>query len=295
MSRSSSPSRAASPDITRSSDRSRDALQRKRERDKRSQRNKRQREREYIASLETRIRELKAATTLVHHAHGDTIIPEEEPWLDKRERNRLSQRIVSEGLRRPSIATIAITDIPRSSLSPGTTRNLSAGLALLSPDATSSEHDAILSPAGRAPSDFGDGGKEKIVVSPSLLSNLLSTPDWLRVPLWNVEQPSEGYTFLTRGKGFPALIAELRSSPDFEEICPAVPKPIDLLFGGSLNPLANFVFAELWQMPFLTPEKYGACCLIYNLLRVSLSVVRLVGLCTSTDVYVPAVDGLANA
>jgi hypothetical protein len=53
-----------------------------------------------------------------------------------------------------------------------------------------------------------------------------------------------------------------------EELCPPVPKAMDLLFGGSLNLLANFVFSELAQMPFLTPEKFGACSLIYTLLRV---------------------------
>ena len=257
-------------------DRSRDALQRKRERDKRSQRNKRQREREYVANLEARIQELEAATTLVHHAHGELLpLNLSDSWSSERHNTTVDSHAVNSPTARPNVGTISIASILRPSQSPGVSRSLQLGRLPLSPDATSSEQDALLSPVilpFNETREIDHAPKDTIPVSPSILSELLSTPEWLRIPRWNVEQPSEGYHFLTRGKGFPNLVAELRSSSEMEEMCPPVPKVMDLLFGGSLNPLADFVFSELSQMPFLTAEKYGACILIYTLLRVRPSV-----------------------
>jgi hypothetical protein len=239
-----SPGRVAIPARRRSSH----ALQRKRERDKQSQRNKRAREREYIASLEVKIRELEAAATLVHHVHGEG-------------------QFSPPNYRHRDIELRSVNDATTSDRQQSENRiSVSVGVpAVTSPALTLPSPSTISIPESLGPVCSLEA---RISVSPDVLSTLLSTPEWHRIPQWNVARPSEGYRFLTRGQGFASLKAQLRES-DMKALCPPVPKVMDLLFGGSHNLLANFVFAELAQMPFLTPEKFGACTLIYTYLRVS--------------------------
>lgn len=107
-----------------------------------------------------------------------------------------------------------------------------------------------------------------LVVSSTLLETLLDAPVWLRLPLFSVKQQDPNY--LLNGASLAPLIAQLRATPDLAASCPELPKPIDLLFGGSSNLLANTIAAELRDMPILPPEKFATSWISYLYCRVCL-------------------------
>jgi hypothetical protein len=107
-----------------------------------------------------------------------------------------------------------------------------------------------------------------LVVSSTLLETLFDAPVWLRLPLFSVKQQDPNY--LLSGASLTPLIARLRATPDLAASCLDLPKPIDLLFGGSSNLLANTVAAELRDLPILPPEKFATSWVSYLYCRVCL-------------------------
>ncbi|KAI9373935.1 hypothetical protein BJX61DRAFT_551919 [Aspergillus egyptiacus] len=100
-----------------------------------------------------------------------------------------------------------------------------------------------------------------LVVSSALLETLLDSPVWLRLPLFSAKQQDPHY--LLSGASLTPLISQLRATPDLAASCLDLPKPIDLLFGGSSNPLANTVASELRDLPILAPEKFATSWVSY--------------------------------
>ena len=107
-----------------------------------------------------------------------------------------------------------------------------------------------------------------LVVPSTLLETLLDSPVWLRLPLFSVKLQDPNY--LVSGASLTPLIARLRATPDLATSCLDLPKPIDLLFGGSSNLLANTVAAELRDLPILPPEKFATSWVSYLYCRVCL-------------------------
>lgn len=105
------------------------------------------------------------------------------------------------------------------------------------------------------------GPSTSLVVSSALLETLLDAPAWLRVPLFSVKQQNPNY--LLNGASLAPLITRLRASSNLAVSCPELPKTIDLVFGGSSNPLANTIAAELQGLPILPPEKFATSWLSY--------------------------------
>jgi hypothetical protein len=100
-----------------------------------------------------------------------------------------------------------------------------------------------------------------LVVPSTLLETLLEAPAWLRLPLFSVKQQNPNY--LLNGASLAPLIAQLRASSDLAASCLEIPKTIDLVFGGSSNPLANTIAGELRDLPILPPEKFATSWLSY--------------------------------
>jgi hypothetical protein len=243
-------------------ERSTEALSRKRDRDRNSQRRKREREREYIRELESKVHDLEGrlaeATTrfrLSNINHVGVI-------------GNLSATDATK------ISTLSLPSVPllcASLRTPGNDHTSHIRAVTPSPEASESYNREIARPllsrvtAIEPPLNLRHGN---VTVSSTVLINLLSTPEWSRIPLWNISRPSSNYRFLERGGKFPALLSQLRSDSSMEMKCPPFPKAIDLLFGGSSNLLANFIFADLSGMPLLSPEKFASCWLIYMYFRV---------------------------
>ncbi|KAF9893309.1 hypothetical protein FE257_011739 [Aspergillus nanangensis] len=191
------------------------AATRKRERDKQSQRRKRLREREYISSLEQKIRHLENRLNPGHPP------PPPSP-------SQCQCQSPSES----------------SSISPA------------SPDIF-----GFPSPPSTEVSHSPTQPYSTFILSSTLLDGLLDRPVWLRLPLYSTSQ--KGHHYLIRGETFAPVIAQLRATRDLAVLCPDIPKPIDLLFGGSSNTLANFIVSELSDLPLLPPEKFASSWLIY--------------------------------
>jgi hypothetical protein len=117
------------------------------------------------------------------------------------------------------------------------------------------------------------GSSINLQVSSQLFTQLLGTPEWLRLPSSSLAAMDRRADMSLEGDYRRIRLAEvllqLRKTPDLQALCPAEPKPIDLLFGGSKNVLANHIFAAVAGMPVLPPEKFASSWLIYLFCRVS--------------------------
>jgi len=242
--------------------RSADALARKRERDKDNQRKKRQREREHIADLEAKVRCLERKLGEVNTLCTGYVTSSPARQID-----HTSASDASYGGRRGSDNYIATPSMTNEVIS---TASISLPGSALSPvdygSITPNTSSSLTSKSTAASSQFRTS-PDSINVSFTLLDKLIVSPDWNRPPAWSLSRPSENYRFLKRGTAFAPLLVQLRADPAVEEACPPVVRALDLLFGGSGNPLANFVHSEVVDLPFLPPEKFGAMSIIYLYLR----------------------------
>ncbi|EAT77840.1 hypothetical protein SNOG_14648 [Parastagonospora nodorum SN15] len=88
--------------------------------------------------------------------------------------------------------------------------------------------------------------------------------EWLRMPLSDMSTiPSfEASSQLVK------TLLQLQKDPDSPTYCPADPKPIDLLYAGSSNILANAVVAGASDLPLLPPERFASSWMVYKFCRV---------------------------
>lgn len=267
-----------------------DVLKRKRERDKQSQRRKRQRERDYTASLLERIQQLenRLEDTIPRNQdaskHQETL--ENGRSGESSSRDALEERVNSlsdvvkdlvdvfqgrhtkgadllrQSLEQGSCPSTLVVLSPGSERSPPSERKISDAhdVELMQPQPTSTGF--VRSILSSLPPD--------ILISSNDLNRLLLVPEWLRIPLY-ISTPLHGPEMLSRGQRLAAFVQELRTSrvPNIALLCPAQPKPMDLLYGGSSNILANFVNVEIRHEPFLPPERFAASWLLYLYFRVS--------------------------
>lgn len=232
------------------------ARMRKRERDKEAQRTKRDRERRYIANLEAELSKLRG------QLEGST---------------GRSDALLSPGTQTVPGEADAITINDNSDIDGGARESsLCFAASKASNDASPKTYfhsppsmPVVLSPVV---STVSSGGSiqgiqsDDIVLSSAALKRLLATPEWLRLPKWNLKPPSN---WILRGGDFPELMAQLKADPTLAIACPLEPKALDLLFGGSSNLLANFSYEYSNGLPLLAPEKFASTYFMYSILRVS--------------------------
>lgn len=243
------------------------ALVRKRQRDKENQQRKRERERKYIADLEAKVCHLERMLegVSVHQSRSTIATPYPLPpaivpslasnaYCNAQDELENSVTLASHSTTGNTTSAIALhATVNRQDSGPQHPR---VSTLLVSPPAT----NASSSSPSCTPED-------NIVVSLGALSRLLETPEWGRVPLWNLTRQGLNYQFFDRGQAFKPLIAQLRADPAMEAACPPYPKTLDLFFGGSRNLLANFVHSEISGTPLLPLEKYSSMYLLYLYLR----------------------------
>ncbi|KAL4860492.1 hypothetical protein BDV12DRAFT_181508 [Aspergillus spectabilis] len=245
-------------------------LARKRERDKENQRRKREREREYIAGLESKIKDLerKLGDAAFHQYRSRATSNSQSPAVDSHSARDSQCQSRGKSDNHLAVASRSTTN--------GTNTALSLrepSLAPISPEYSGAQllafSTVLISPP--ATSDFprtqSRASDDSVSVSLAVLSKLLATPESARVPSWNLARPSPNYRFLRRGEMFAPLLAHLRAEPGMEAACPPYPKVLDLFFGGSSNLLANFVHSEISGLPLLPPEKFASMYLVYLYLR----------------------------
>ena len=262
-----------------------EALKRKRERDKDNQRKKRMREREYTARLEQKVAELEQRLTDSANAPSPStpLLPE----MHRSATDGLVSPITSSG--RASSACITIrydSDLACYDRADDHAReperfafahaHAHASLPPLAPSPSDMGHSAasffdpetIASPASLASHGSAATASTDVVVSTTLLTRLLSRPEWMRLP-YNTIEPCPSPGSMKRGDRFAPILAELRSDPTLLAACDEVPKVLDLLFGGSSNQLANLIEPETSLEPTLPPERFAVGWLIYIYVRVS--------------------------
>lgn len=241
------PLEAAAPRGLRSSaypsTRSSDAVRRKRERDRECQRRKRQRDRQYTERLETRIRELQFQLET----------------NQSREKAPLDQTIAY-----PADDCIVTPASQGRSASP--TR----------PIATAECHDnhrsqSLGSPVQLPTSPINDRHKtssETVTVSLSVLESCLAAPQWARLPLHGLSLMPDPRRCV-RGSALPRFIKQMGADAALHRFCPPNPKIIDILYGGSENPLADLIVDECSKEPLLPPERLATNLALYKYCRVS--------------------------
>ncbi|KAI0600327.1 hypothetical protein F4775DRAFT_590655 [Biscogniauxia sp. FL1348] len=109
-------------------------------------------------------------------------------------------------------------------------------------------------------------GPTMITLALEPLTELLSTPEWKRLPLITFS-PLPPPLLLLQSDKVGSVIQRLKSTPGVATLLPATPKALDLLFGGSCNELANLIVSVLAPYPLLPPEKFAIAWLVYLYLR----------------------------
>lgn len=289
------PADSSPPDAGNQSDQDKhgplEVLKRKRERDKQSQRRKRQRERDYTASLLERIKHLEKRLEDVSPRSTDcfnaqaTVEHSDAADLDRHERDTLEKRVdhlhqvvkdlvdIFQG--RSSKDVDRIQNLPNTVTYPQSLPTPSSGSELChaNPEGQGFDPRQVGPSLPRRPSTFVRSTISSLppdtTISANELNRLLVIPEWLRIPFFSTT-PLVGPEMLSRGQRLESFIQELRTSrvQDIPLICPPTPKPVDLLYGGSRNLLANFVSVEIRHEPFLPPERFAASWLLYLYFRV---------------------------
>ncbi|OAQ96118.1 hypothetical protein LLEC1_05286 [Akanthomyces lecanii] len=227
--------------LARPSTRSFDAARRKRERDRDCQRRKRQRDRQHTERLEARIRELQGQL--------ETVQSQERAGLDR--------RIAYPGG--------DCTATPASEC-----RSASA----TRPVATGESHDNHKSPSSRSPAQPPTSpidsrhqrSPEMVTVSLPVLESCLAAPQWARLPLHGLSLMPDPRQCV-RGSALPRFIVQMGADATLQRFCPPHPKIIDILYGGSENPLANLIVNECSKEPLLPPERLAANLALYKYCR----------------------------
>ncbi|KAH6612172.1 hypothetical protein C7974DRAFT_92379 [Boeremia exigua] len=249
--------------------RSAGALIRKRERDKENQKKKREREREHIAGLEAKVLSLEqelAKAEAQCHGYAKSM---QSPPTDHALANGDNCSVSSEGEERIVRPCTTANGVFGASAQLSSD-NLQEDIGAMPPPNNHSLPSTIFSPFTARFTSICDPPRslpESAVVSLELLNRVIKSPEWDRVPAWNLSQSSGSYRFFNRAAPFAPLLAQLRADPVMKLACPPIAKTMDLLFGGSSNPLANFVHSEIVDLPCLPPEKFGIIYLAYLYLR----------------------------
>ncbi|KAH3957499.1 hypothetical protein HBI81_184210 [Parastagonospora nodorum] len=226
-------------------------IARKRDRDKINQRNKHRREQEYVFHLETKVHRLENLLQQQNPGNGtnhetpveaeqaaDTILPNVLEAVPSVAETSSLQQIVS------SLATV---DHGSAFVTSAQVRPALPNLA--SPHTTT--HSLAAQRSGC------------LLVREARMQQLLDAPEWLRMPLSDMSTiPSfEASSQLVK------TLLQLQKDPDSPTYCPADPKPIDLLYAGSSNILANAVVAGASDLPLLPPERFASSWMVYKFCR----------------------------
>lgn len=222
--------------------RSSEAARRKRERDRECQRKKRQRDRQYIEHLEMKIRELQCQLEI----------------------DRSRTACLNQATAYPADECIATPASQRHPAAP--TR----------PTLIEECHDNHRSqplgfPVQLAASPIGSRDKtlpETVTVSLPVLESCLAVPQWARLPLHGLSLMPDS-RHCVRGSQLPQFILQMRADAALQHSCPPTPKVIDILYGGSKNPLADLIVNECSKEPLLPPERLAVSLAIYKYCRVS--------------------------
>lgn len=243
------------------------AKRRKRERDKLSQQRKRQRDREYIEILEAKVRQLESlppsretleGVALASQHHTATILFPHHLDVDLGNAPNVP---ASSGHHRS-----AISATPRSAcMEP-------AELATLTPLTECSQA------SGQQQVTSGVIGTNNIALNSSytvsaslgVLEGLLAAPKWLRLPMHGLSLTSDAQRCV-RGGDLSGFIRIIRDDTAQKSHCPAHPRVIDILFGGSTNPLANLIATACSREAISPPEKFAVSWFLYLYIRVSIS------------------------
>lgn len=224
--------------LTRSSE----AARRKRERDRECQRKKRQRDRQYIERLEMKIRELQcqleidrprkacSAQATVYTADESTATP-------------ASQRPSASPMRPMATEEYHVNH-----------RSQSLGSSVQLPTSPIGSRDKTL--------------PETVTVSLPVLESCLAVPQWARLPLHGLSLMPDPRRCV-RGSELPRFILQMGADASLQHLCPPTPKVIDILYGGSKNPLADLIVNECSKEPLLPPERLAVSLAIYKYCRVS--------------------------
>jgi hypothetical protein len=113
-------------------------------------------------------------------------------------------------------------------------------------------------------------GLPDLTVSVSALQGMLALPVWQRLPANIDEESQQGSVYGACSDLYGSVIREMQGSPEKLKLCDPEPKAIDLLFGGSLNRLANAI-SESTSDNHLSrrPEKVAINWTCYLMCRVS--------------------------
>lgn len=263
------------------------AASRKRDRDKVNQRNKRRREQEYLLGLEAKIYQLEnllgqqfAGHVIEGPLSSETVHPDPPDAP-------LSPDMETEPAPQPacptSIGSPVAVDHAKTFVTSATTTGASdAGDALtggtrvdpLAAERYLIDRWAHVTPASAVVDrphatmyrPAVESSPSQLLVTTGRLQDLLRAPEWLRMPLSDMRTTSD----LDATFPLASIILELRREPSSVDACPAEPKPIDLLYGGSKNILANTIVTTVAITPLFPPEKYASSWFIYKLCRVRL-------------------------
>lgn len=240
---------------------------RKRERDKLSQQRKRQRDREYIEVLEAKIRQLESL--LARRETSDAFaLASHHPTTTSLSTYHLDVDLANDQYTRTSSShrSSIISANPRSAcINP-------AELITLTP---LTECNQV---SGQQPVPSGVAGSDNIALNPSYivsaslgaLQGLLAAPRWLRLPIHGLSLNSDAQRCV-RGSNLSVFISKIRDDTAQKSHCPAHPQVIDILFGGSTNPLANTIATACSREAISPPEKFAVSWALYMYLRVSIS------------------------
>lgn len=112
------------------------------------------------------------------------------------------------------------------------------------------------------------GGAETVTVSLDVLEACFAAPVWARLPLHGLSLvPNPMHC--VRGNGLQLFIDLMRADASRQKLCPPKPKVIDILYGGSKNPLANLIVNECSKEALLAPEKLAVNFALYKYCRVN--------------------------
>ncbi|OAA36803.1 hypothetical protein BBO_08082 [Beauveria brongniartii RCEF 3172] len=259
--------------------RSAEAARRKRERDRNCQRRKRERDRQYTACLEERIRELvgqlERATgqKQAAPAAGD---PAEEcsrtagSWSAPRPSPQWSPGSTAPAPRRRRSAATEEEDEDEDEDEAGRANKNHYHHRSQSLDSSSSSsvQQQLLSPVESSDpvSSSSSSSSETVAVSLYVLKTCLAAPRWARLPLHGLSFMSDP-RHCVRGSGLPLFIQRTRADAGQEGLCPPRPKVIDILYGGSKNPLANIIVEGCSGEPLLAPERLAISWAVYQYCR----------------------------
>lgn len=249
--------------------RSAGALIRKRERDKQNQKNKREREREYVAGLEAKVQSLEkelAISNVQHYSYAKSV---QSPPTDHTFASDTNCRVSSDTEER-IVISCTMADAVLGASAQLSSSNFEEIIGAIPPPNNApipSTSFVPFTPPSTLVNVLPCSLPDSAVVSLELLNRVITSPDWNRAPAWSLSQSNRSHQHFDRTASFLPLLAQLQADPAMKLVCPPIAKTLDLLFGGSSNPLANFVHSIIVHLPCRPPEKFGIIYVSYLYLR----------------------------